>query len=86
MSVSQFLFDKSEAAASRAFYGMLETGGIGAWYCYYKRGDLIASMENPDPQVWKLAFNERLPCNLAIDALAFWIKDRARHVPCLPIG
>jgi hypothetical protein len=72
----------SRETASQSVQYMIRTGCY-ELYAYYKPGALCAAYDAPGPE-WKLAINERLPCNLTEDQLTAWIHDRIVRVPFLP--
>jgi hypothetical protein len=74
---------EAEKAARAAFQVLMETGGFGGLFLYFRRGSLVFA---PDaPEGYELGTGERCPIHLEVGQLVAWTIARARRLPCLPV-
>lgn len=80
--MADWLWNEAARAVNRWQADWKRTGSHGPWFLWYRRGELQLSEEKPEG--FELGDSERVPSRDAQGVL-FWVMERARRLPCLPM-
>lgn len=83
-SYGLWYIEATARVAKEAFAALNATAGTGELYLYYKPNGLAFAVAPDAPEGFALVTGERIPGNMTVEQLTFWVRARTGSVPVLP--